>query len=73
MIIGIFWKLSENACDQTGWQVHACCLMQNHFHRVVETPKANLVAGMKWFLTVDWIAQRLQMGCRHTLANWLRG
>jgi putative transposase len=24
--------------------------MLNHFHLVIETPKANLVAGMKWFL-----------------------
>ena len=24
--------------------------MLNHFHLVVETPKANLVGGMKWFL-----------------------
>jgi REP element-mobilizing transposase RayT len=24
--------------------------MPNHFHLVVETPRANLVAGMKWFL-----------------------
>jgi hypothetical protein len=24
--------------------------MENHFHLVVETPKGNLVAGMKWFL-----------------------
>ena len=24
--------------------------MSNHFHLVIETPKANLVAGMKWFL-----------------------
>ena len=31
------------------WQVHALCLLGNHFHLVVETPKANLVAGMKWF------------------------
>jgi REP element-mobilizing transposase RayT len=37
-------------CDKTDWQVHAFCLMSNHFHLVVETPKANLVAGMKWFL-----------------------
>ncbi|HWY31612.1 MAG TPA: transposase [Candidatus Acidoferrum sp.] len=28
----------------------ALCLMSNHFHMVVETPNANLVAGMKWFL-----------------------
>jgi putative transposase len=38
------------ACGKTGWQVHALCLMPNHFHLVVETPQANLVAGMKWFL-----------------------
>src|SRR6266513_1333142 len=38
------------SCLKTGWQVHAYCLMANHFHLVVETPKANLVEGMKWFL-----------------------
>jgi REP element-mobilizing transposase RayT len=38
------------ACAKTGWQVHAYCLMPNHFHLVIETPRANLVAGMKWFL-----------------------
>ena len=38
------------ACEKTGWQVHAWCLMGNHFHLVAETPQANLVAGMKWFL-----------------------
>lgn len=37
-------------CEKTGWQVHAYCLMGNHFHLVVETPRANLVVGMKWFL-----------------------
>ena len=37
-------------CGKTGWQVLALCLMPNHFHLVVETPQANLVAGMKWFL-----------------------
>jgi putative transposase len=38
------------ACDKTGWQVLAYCLMPNHFHLVLETPQGNLVAGMKWFL-----------------------
>src|SRR5438132_13284468 len=38
------------ACKKTGWQVHAYCLMRNHFHLVIETPLPNLVAGMKWFL-----------------------
>lgn len=37
-------------CVKTGWQVHALCLMPNHFHLVVETPQPNLVAGMHWLL-----------------------
>ena len=38
------------ATEKTGWQVHAYCLMSNHFHLVLETPQPNLVAGMKWLL-----------------------
>ena len=38
-------------CAKTDWQVHAYCLIGNHFHLVLETPKANLVAGMRWFLS----------------------
>ena len=40
------------ACANTEWQVHAYCLMRNHFHLVIETPQPNLVAGMKWLLGV---------------------
>jgi len=36
--------------ERTGWLIHAYVLMRNHFHALVETPEANLVAGMKWFL-----------------------
>jgi len=47
-----FLATLTEACGKTGWQVHAYCLMSNHFHLVVETPQANLVAGMKWLLGV---------------------
>lgn len=40
----------EEVCQKTGWQVHAWCLMSNHFHLVIETPQPNLVTGMKWLL-----------------------
>ena len=40
------------ACQKTEWQVHAYCLMSNHFHLVIETPEPNLVFGMKWLLGV---------------------
>jgi putative transposase len=46
----LFLDTLAQACQKTGWQVHAFCLMPNHFHLVMETPNANLVAGMKWFL-----------------------
>jgi putative transposase len=45
-----FLETLGEVCAKTGWQVHALCLMGNHFHLVVETPQGNLVAGMKWFL-----------------------
>jgi putative transposase len=45
-----FLETLGEACAKTNWQVHALCLMGNHFHLVVETPEANLVAGMKWLL-----------------------
>jgi len=43
-----FVKTLAEACQKTGWQVHAYCLMRNHYHLVLETPNANLVAGMAW-------------------------
>jgi putative transposase len=46
----LFLETLGQACQKSGWQVHAYCLMPNHFHLVVETPRANLVAGMRWFL-----------------------
>jgi putative transposase len=38
-----FLKTLAEACQKTGWQVHAYCLMPNHYHLVVETPEPNLV------------------------------
>jgi REP element-mobilizing transposase RayT len=43
-------KTLTEGCQKTGWQVHAYCLMRNHFHLVLETPQPNLVVGMKWLL-----------------------
>jgi len=34
-------------CKRFNWTVHAYCLMSNHYHLLVETPEANLSAGMR--------------------------
>jgi REP-associated tyrosine transposase len=36
------------ACQKSGWLLHAFVLMRNHYHLALETPKGNLVAGMHW-------------------------
>src|SRR6266436_6017442 len=45
-----FLQTLAEACAKTGWQVHAYCLMKTHFQLVLETPRPNLVPGMKWLL-----------------------
>ena len=32
------------ACEKTGWRIHAWVMMSNHYHLLVETPEANFVA-----------------------------
>ena len=39
----VFLETLGEVCAKTDWQIHAYCLMPNHFHLVVETPKGNLV------------------------------
>ncbi|HEY8994720.1 MAG TPA: transposase [Lacunisphaera sp.] len=43
-----FLKCLGEACERTGWQVHAWCIMSNHYHLALSTPRANLVDGMQW-------------------------
>ena len=45
----LYLQTLTEVCEQTGWKIHAYCLMSNHYHLLLETPAANLVEGMKWF------------------------
>jgi putative transposase len=66
----LFLDTLTEACRKTEWQIHAYCLMRNHFHLVLETPQANLVVGMKWLLGV--YTKRFNIGhkeCGHLCAG----
>jgi putative transposase len=43
-----FLATISEACEKTGWNIHAYVLMSNHYHLLLQTPEPNLVAGMKW-------------------------
>ncbi|HEX4706669.1 MAG TPA: transposase [Candidatus Udaeobacter sp.] len=44
----LFYQTLREACELTGWRVHAWVLMSNHYHLMVKTREANLVGGMRW-------------------------
>ena len=44
----MFIETLGEACEKTGWLVDAWVLMSTHYHLVLRTPQANLVAGMRW-------------------------
>ncbi len=36
-----------DVCSRYNWRVHSYCLMDNHYHLVVETIEGNLSKGMR--------------------------
>lgn len=42
-------RAAAELVQRTGWDVYAWALLDDHYHMVLRTPEANLVAGMKWF------------------------
>ena len=43
-----FLRTLGEACEKSGFRVHAYVLMSNHYHLLLETPRANLSRGMGW-------------------------
>ena len=61
----LFMGTLGDACARTGWRIHAYVLMGNHYHLLLETPEANLVKWMAWFLstyTLRYNARHKQRG-----------
>ncbi len=42
-----FLEVLEAVCERFNWEVHAYCLMSNHYHLLVETLDGNLSRGMR--------------------------
>jgi putative transposase len=42
-----FLACLSNVYQRFNWTIHAYCLMDNHYHLLVETPESNLSAGMR--------------------------
>jgi len=42
-----FLSILTHVVSRYGWLCHAYCLMDNHYHLMIETPKANLSLGMR--------------------------
>ncbi len=47
-----FLGLAGGACERFGVEVHAYCLLGNHFHVVLHCPERNLSDAMHWLLAV---------------------
>lgn len=43
----LFLDILGEVVERLGWRLHAYCLMGNHYHLMVETPRANLATGMR--------------------------
>ncbi len=42
-----FLIILGQVCDRFNWVIHAYCLMDNHYHLLIETPDGNLSQGMR--------------------------
>jgi putative transposase len=42
-----FLEVLAQVAQRSNWLCHGYCLMTNHYHLIVETPEANLSAGMR--------------------------
>ena len=43
----LFLSILESIIKRYNWLCHSYCLMDNHYHLLIETPDANLSAGMR--------------------------
>ena len=62
-----FLETLAETVEQFGVRVHAYCLMPNHYHLIVETPRANLSRAMGWLQ----VAYTVRFNRRHRRSGHL--
>lgn len=55
-----FLEILADTIERFGWICHAYCLMDNHYHLLIETPRPNLSRGMKHLngIYTQWFNRR---------------
>ncbi len=56
----------EETVERFGLAIHAFCLMPNHYHILLQTPRANLSAAAGWLQTTHSI----RFNRRHRRSRW---
>ena len=67
-----FLETVGKAAQQFGIGVHAYVLMSNHYHLLVETPRANLSAAMQWVNVIYsvWFNRRHRRAGHLITSEW---
>ncbi|UTF59660.1 transposase [Gilvimarinus sp. DA14] len=65
-----FLDVLTAVCARFNWVCHAYCLMDNHYHLLIETPDANLCKGMR---QLNGVYTQRFIACTGVLAMCFRG
>ena len=61
-----FLETIEETVERFGLAIHAFCLMPNHYHLLLQTPRANLSAAAGWLQTT----YSIRFNRRHRRSRW---
>jgi REP element-mobilizing transposase RayT len=69
---GRFLEVLSIVVERFKWLCHAYCLMENHYHLLIETPNGNLSKGMRELNGVytQWFNQRYRWAGHLFQGEW---
>lgn len=66
----VFLRIFEETVKKHRWLYHVYCLMDNHYHLLLETPEGNLSRGM---MLLTAYTRRNSTGCMGALGMFTKG